>query len=79
MQIIISRITNSGTWPTVGTNDRVTFRNIQSERDAMRLAIRWAQGRSYRIEMFLDGAAFSGEPFKVLEQAALPFDSPKKI
>ena len=77
MQILISRMTNAGTWPTVGTTDRLTFQNIQSERDAMRLAIRWAQGRSYRIEFFQDGK-FYGEPFKVLEQAALPFQAPAK-
>jgi hypothetical protein len=48
----------------------------RSERAAMNLAIEYAHGRSYRIEFFDDHAIFSTEePYKILEQAALPFEN----
>jgi hypothetical protein len=78
MQIIISRMREDGTWPTVGTSDRVT-RNVATERGAMRVAAEFARGRSYRIEFFHEGHFYNQEPFKVIEQAALPFPRPYAV
>ena len=71
MQVVISRQRIDGTWPHVGTTDRILL-HVRSERGAIAAAIEYACGRGYRIE-FYDAAHPYAEPYRVLEQAALPF------
>jgi hypothetical protein len=71
MQVVISRQRSDGSWPHVGTDDRILL-NVRSERGAIAAAIDYATGRSYRIE-FYDAAHPYGEPWKVLEQSSLAF------
>jgi hypothetical protein len=52
--------------------------HVRSERGAIAAAIDYACGRSYRIE-FYDAAHPYAEPYRVLEQFALPFDKASDV
>lgn len=71
MQVVISRQRSDGSWPHVGMSDRILL-HVRSERGAIAAAIDYATGRSYRIEFYTEDRPYA-EPYKVLEQPALPF------
>jgi hypothetical protein len=72
MQIIIAAQNEDGTFPVVGTNNRVLMQHIPTESCAIRQAIHFARGRGYRLEMYSDANPYS-DPIKVIVQNALPF------
>jgi hypothetical protein len=71
MKTLISRANVKGEFPTVGITDRWLFSDIRSERGAIERAVRFSQGRAYRIEFFHDEAFYNSEPFRVIEQKSL--------
>jgi hypothetical protein len=78
MQILITIQNDDGTFPPRDPHGRGMFKHIQTENAALALAIRYAQGRGFKLELFRsDSGAFSCEsgapPFKTIEQPALPF------
>jgi len=72
MKIIISCQLPNGSWPTVGTSDRVLFSGIVTESAAIDRATKYAQGRAYRIDFFHDERFYNEEPFRTVEQSAFP-------
>ncbi len=72
MHVIITRANAAGGFDTVGTFNRRLIRNVRTEDQATREAIRFAGGAAYRIEFFV-GAGIYCTPVRTLEQAAFPF------
>jgi hypothetical protein len=72
MKIIISRQLTNGSWPTVGTSDRVLFSGVVTESAAIDRATKYAQGRAFRIEFFHDERFYNELPFRTIEQSAFP-------
>ena len=72
MQIIVAAQNEDGTFPAVGTTNRILMQHIPTESCAIRQAIRFAQGRGFRLEMYADAHPY-GEPIKVIVQDAFSF------
>ena len=64
MKAIISRQSANGLIPNVGTSDRIVVSHYKTKDGVRRFAKKYAAGRAYRIEFFLD-EKFYCEPFAV--------------
>jgi hypothetical protein len=74
VKIIISRANDDGTFPTVGTNNRLCFSGVVTERCAIERGTKYAQGRAFRVEFWQDGEFYKpdSKPFRTIEQTAFP-------
>lgn len=65
MKAIISRARADGSIPEVGTSDRMLVSDLTTERGVLRRAMRYANGKRFRVEFFTDHN-FYGNPYKTL-------------
>jgi hypothetical protein len=64
MKAIVSRTVN-GTFPEVGTSDRMLVSDLKTEQGVIKRARHYAQGKTFRVEFFHSDNLY-GQPYRVI-------------
>lgn len=71
MRVIAARMLDNGMFPQVGTLDQTIF-NGKTLRPIVKKAIKWADGRQVRLEIYLNENNFYGNPDRIEFYRAIP-------
>ncbi len=71
MRVIAARMLDNGTFPQVGGLDQTIFYG-KTLRPIIKKAIRWAEGRQVRLEIYLNENNFYGNPDRIEFYKAMP-------